>query len=356
MALTDLVSSQIIDAFLDVETKSQDDVLARAATDLSDNLAPGRTINIPEMSAVTINASETAAVESLTTSALTLTLDQPAVINVGIGWIDDVQGLEGRFAQQVAESCYRQMREYVFGKMINAYRDLLIGTSSADVGRVYNVGADALVDDDVNYAEAAMRRQSGVGAASDLVFLASPGANAAFKGLLNTFSPGAAGIGQGPVSTLNGIPVVITSHLGSVAGDRTAATTASTINASNVGTQTVAAGHGFIRGGLVTTSGLTANATTATAVTATTATTVACAITGSEGAQADGVGTISSASALALLVKKGWGWYAFAKGSRPEVHLIKREANAGWALQMVLYYGMRVKTGSVIALHTPAIS
>ena len=351
MSLSDLVSSQVISAFLDLETQTEGDPLGVIASDASADVAPGQSVKIPSMSDVTVNASESASVEAITTTSQTLTVDKPAVINVGLPWIDSIQGLEGAFAQQVAAKCMRQLREFVFAKVFYLIRDDLIGATN-DLGKVFNAGADALVQADVNAAEAGITKQKGaIGA--DLAWVVSPGFRAAAKGLVNYFNPGP-GLGVGVVGTLNGYPVAVSSLLPSSDGDLSVATSASAI-ASNVGTQTVAAGHGFIRGGLTRTTGLTANASAATVVTATTSTTVSCAITAGDGAQADGVGLQIGASSLGLLCKRDWIWYAFAKGRTPEVHLIKREANAGWALQMTLYYGLQIRNGAGVAVHAPAV-
>jgi len=334
---------------LDIETTGSSDALG-AFSDLSDDAKPGQSITMVDVGTLTVNTGGGNAIsaQSLSPNTYKVIVDQPAFANIYVESIDSLVGVNGNMVSEVGKAALRRIREYVAGDIIDQARDILVG--AADVGRVVNAGAATLTDAHVHAAISGARKAAGA-IGQEISVVGSPGFAAAAKGLVNYRPPMAGAVGVEAVSYVDGAKFFETNALESSAGDRSVATSASTIS-SNVGTQTVAAGHGFIRGMLVTTAGLTANATTATAVTLTASTSVACAITAGDGAQVDGVGTVSSASSLGLVVVKPWVGFAIAQ---PEVHIVKSPTRAGWLVQVSAYYGVKVRPGGLVAVHAPAI-
>lgn len=354
MTQLDYAASLIMDELLDVESKGGADALS-AFSDYSNEAKPGQSVTIPELGSLTVSTTGGNAIsaQALPVSTNKMIIDQPAMIPIYVDRIEDLVGTNGGMAQKVAVAAMRALREHVAGDILAQARSVLVG--AGDAGLVANVGADTLTDADINSIEGLLCAQAGVSAATEISLVGSPGMSAAIKSTLNYAQKDASGsVGQGALFSVNGRPYYQTSHLDSKVGDNTVATTASTIS-SNIGTQTVASGHGIIRGQLVTTTGLTANASTATVVTQTSATSVACAITAGDGAQADGVGSVLSASSLGLMFVKPWACYGIANGVF-DVFIVKSPTGLGWVVQVGCIYGTKIRAGGVAAIHAPVLA
>ena len=253
------------------------------------------------------------------------------------------------------------------GSLLNSIdRDLLefAFTSVADDSGAatyhINLAADALTDTDINDAEAAIREQDGIANTnSGFVWIANPRWMASAKSVAE-YIPSIPGAQQGElgipmVGSINGIPAFAHNACpGSVNGLRhQAATTAVTV-ASNVATATVASGHGFVPGQQIWTSDLTTNVAVGSpaTITSVTATTIVYPLTAADGALADGVGTIYSASSYGLLIYAPWMFYAL-DGEVPFVDMVKREGTAGWTTQLFHHLGRQAHAGSVYVVHAP---
>ena len=110
----------------------------------------------------------------------------------------------------------------------------------------------------------------------------------------------------------------------------------------------------IVAGQQIWTSGLTTNVAVGSpaTITSVTATTIVYPLTASDGALADGVGTIYSASSMALLVRSDKVAYAQDRTS-PTPMLVKRETNAGYTMQLFMKYGRVGLAGGVWVLHAP---
>lgn len=351
MAQLDYAASLMQDRLLEVHERGTFRALS-AFSDLSEGVKPGQSVAMIEADAVTIHETDTNAhaPTTATMTALPLIVDRHGFINKYVRRLDDIVAANGSGAMKLAESYYGQLREFVAGKVIAYGRSKLVGPTD-DLNRIANIGADALVDSDLTTLEALLRNTAGIIDGTPLVYVGGTGFEAACKGLIN-YQPPTSDVGAGRLSKVNGLDVFITSALETVAGQKSVATTDSTV-ASAIGTQTIAEEHGLIRGGLVTTTGLTANATSATPVTATTATSASCAITASDGANGT-VGSMLTASGLGLLFVKPWAAFAIAGESFP-VRIIPSPDGPGYLIQIACDYGVQVRTGGVAAIHVPAI-
>lgn len=353
MAQLAYAASMIMDSLLDVSSRGGLDAL-NAFTDMSEGARPGQSLTMVEPGTLTVQTAggNAIAAEALNMTTHQLVVDLPAMVSVYVERIEDIVGLNGGMRDKVAADAWNQLREHVAGDIINRTRDALVGPT-LDVGLIANSGAATLTDAHVNQAEALLRRRPGVGKTAQLSWVGSDGFEAAVKGLIN-YQPVTEQVGVGQISALNKMPVFTTSHLPSAAGDESVPTTASVI-ASAVGTQTIASGHGIIRGGLWTTTGLTANAATPVAVSATTATSASLAIASADAnPQADGIGAMVSASSLGLLAHKARVAFAFA-GNAFDVYIIKSPTGAGWIVQVCTTYGVKVLPGAMLAIHAPAL-
>lgn len=352
MAALDYAASLIMDEMLDIETTGANDALA-AFEDYSDEAVKGQSITVAELGNITVSASgangQTASALNVNTAKLVV--DQPAYASFYIQAIEDVLGMNGGGAKKAGAALYRRLRAYVAGQIINAARENLIG--SGDTGLVANAGADALTDNDVSAAEAMLCDSAGVGQDTPLVLVGSSGFTAACKSLAN-YQPPTSAVGVGRLEYVNGRPYFQTSALETRAGKLSAVISDSVVSASNTVVQTVPSGHHFVRGGLVTTAGLTVDASVATAITATSATSVTHALTASAGQQADHAGTLNSASSIGLLFVKPWSCFALANGAF-RIRIVDAADGPGYVVQCFGWYGSLVRAGGVAAIHAPLI-
>jgi len=345
--VADNAKKAVLDALLD--TWSRGPSLLPLLTNLGPVVRGGDSVDIPSIGSLTVNTSESGSVSSTSLSVDTLTVNRPKFINQGITMQQMNQLLNG------GGTFTSQLTRAAGGQLMNAIeRDIIehmIVSAGAGLTAKYhvNVAADAIVDNDINDAEAIMLEQEGLAnSVGDLAWIVSPKAAAGIKNAAQFAYD--AGVPMGEIGLpllgkINGIPVYTHSGLpGSVDALRQQVATSAVSVTSNVATATVAAGHGFVPGQQIWTSGLTQNVAVGSPVTisSVTATTIVYPLTRADGALADGIGTIYSASSFAMLVYRPWVWYAM-DGEVPFVELVKREANAGYSLQLYQHIGREMK-------------
>lgn len=347
----DYAASLVLDGLLDVESDGSPDALS-AFEDYSDQATRGQSITISELANIAVSESgangQAATAVSVTSNKMIV--DQPAFINHYVQDIEDILAFNGAGASKISTALYRKMRSFVAKKIINAARENLI--ASGDTGLIANAGAGTLTDADIALAEALVCDQAGVSQDTPLVIVGSSGFTSACKGLVN-YQPPTNSVGMGRLEYVNGRQYFQTSALESRAGGLDAVISDSVV-ASNVVTQTVPTNHHFVRGGLVTTSGLTVDASTATPITSTTATSVVHALTASNGQQADHAGTLLSASSIGLVFVKPWACFGIAGGSY-KVRILEAGDGPGYNVQCYCWYGTHVRAGGVAAVHAPMI-
>ena len=351
--MADAARKAVQSALLD--TWSRGPSLLPLLTNLGPVVRGGDSVDVPYIGDLTVNTSESGSVAASSLSVYTLTVNRPKFINQGITMAQMAQLLNGndQFTAQLTRASAAQLANAI-------ERDLVEHMiTQAPVAQHVNLAADAITDDDLNEAEAKITQQAGV--ASDrgsLFWLMNPMAAASIKNAAQFSYDSVAPQGQlglPQIGLLNGIPAYTHAAVpGSVEGLRQQVATSAVTISSNSATATVPSGHGFVAGQQIWTSGLTTNVTVGSPVTITsvTSTTIVYPLTAGDGALADGVGTIYSASSMALLCYSPWIWYA-ADGEIPNVELVKREANAGYGLQLFQHIGRTLAAGSVYIVHAP---
>jgi hypothetical protein len=151
------------------------------------------------------------------------------------------------------------------------------------------------------------------------------------------------------IGRLHGVPVVRSQD---VPKSLAVATTAVSIT-SNVATATVAAGHGFVPGMVISSSGLTTNVTSAT-ISSVTATTIVYPCTASNGAMADGVGTLTCAATFNVLLHRPWNF--ISKRQAPDIRIVPTSGKIQDELQFDSIWGVKSLAGAAVTLLSPATS
>jgi hypothetical protein len=352
--MADAARKAVQSALLD--TWSRGPSLLPLLTNLGPVVRGGDSVDVPYIGSLTVATSESQAVSATSLSVYTMTVNRPKFINQGLTMAQMAQLLNGNdaFAQQITRASS--------GQLANAIERDIVEHIITSTGVAYhvNLAADAVTDEDINAAEAVMREQDGVAnAMGDLAWVVSPRAAASIKNAADfsydSVSPQQGGVGLPMLGSINGIPVYTHNALpGAVDALRQQAATSAVSVSTNVATATVPAGHGFVAGQQIWTSGLTTNVAVGSpaTITSVTATTIVYPLTASDGALADGVGTIYSASSMAMLIHRPWIYYGM-DGEIPAVELVKREANAGYGLQLFQHLGRAMATGAAVIVHAP---
>ena len=276
-------------------------------------------------------------------------------MNFGLTETQRMQLLVGQYPEQMIRRIVGTMKEYIDRQLV----EYMLQSLAYDTSATYhgNVAADAVTAGDIANLIGAAKDQDGYNGdgwawVGNPRFTASVHSNTAY--VPNPSAP-TGNLGLPQLGVLNGIPYYEHNAVpgGQLAMRQQIATSAVTIS-SNVATATVAAGHGFVPGQIIYTTGLTTNVPIGTpvAITSVTATTIVYPLTASDGALADGIGTIYSASSMALLVRSDRIAYAQDRTS-PTPMLVKRETNAGYTMQLFLKYGRIGLAGGVWVLHAP---
>jgi hypothetical protein len=352
--MADAARKAVQSALLD--TWSRGPSLLPLLTNLGPVVRGGDSVDVPYIGSLTVATSESQAVSATSLSVYTMTVNRPKFINQGLTMAQMAQLLNGNdaFAQQITRASS--------GQLANAIERDIVEHIITNTGVSYhvNLAADAVTDEDINAAEAVMREQDGVAnAMGDLAWVVSPRAAASIKNAADfsydSVSPLQGGVGLPMLGSINGIPVYTHNALpGAVDALRQQVATSAVTVSGNSATATVPSGHGFVAGQQIWTSGLTTNVAVGSPVTITsvTATTIVYPLTAGDGALADGVGTIYSASSMAMLIHRPWIYYGM-DGEIPAVELVKREANAGYGLQLFQHLGRAVATGAAVIVHAP---
>jgi len=325
---------------------------------LREPLGAGDIIDVPSISALTVatsGASDVSA-QTITTNVLSLNANLQPMINMEIPLVAKMQLLDGNWAGQVAEQATIQLKNSMDNLLMRDYLALSLCwvTGAAGAGDVYHINpeADSLSEDDILNGKAALLSNDGV-EAQNIIFVVSPYAEASIASIAG-FIPngkmaesGMLGIPQ--IGTVFGVPVFSSN---SIKRNQSVATTAATA-ASSALTCTVATGHGFVPGQVVTTAGLTTNSTNVV-VTSTTATTVVIPTTAGDGAFGDGVGTITDASSRNLMMDKSQIFAAQQK--LPSVRTVPYFNRTSDALQISSVWGRIGRAGRCYTVHSPGSS
>lgn len=328
--------------------------VADILTSLREPLMRSDIIEVPGIGSLTVadgsasGSAQDVSNQQVNPSVLTLTADEEPAIFVEVEQMKNEQIMDGAYYDQVAMQAMSQLRTNVDFRIINNFTR----TVAFDAAGTYhvNVASDALVRTDILQAKAALEAQDG--AHSLALVMSAYGWNSVLN--LAEFIPNFTASEQGilgipKIGTVFGIPVYMSNGILSGA---TVDTTAVTV-ASNVATATVAAGHGFVAGMKIKNSGLTDSGTNTgtVAITSVTATTIVFPFTAANGAQADGVGTLTDQSEQNLMLDIPHCYVALQKlPSVREVPYFNRTSNS---LQISAIMGKLARTNKLRVIHTP---
>lgn len=326
-------------------------------TEMGNAYSKNEKVIVPTRSAIQILAASDSAGDSISLGVSTIkptenefTVDQHYGNAYEVAPLHAEFDLDGSWSDQLADSIKVEMDDFIdidiYTKCVRA------GAYTTTASLWVNVAAAAISADNVENARAKMLAQKGV-RIQGLVWAFHPYGMGSVR-RLSAFVPSGQNADKGDlgvpaVGTLHGIPVVESQ---SVPQSLSVATTAVSIT-SNVATATVAEGHGFVPGMLITTAGLTTNATSAVAITSVTGTTIVFPLTASDGAMADGVGTITSAMCLNALIYRPWTFRRIQK--IPTIKIIPRSGRPGAdELQFWSIWGRMGLPGCAVGLGSPA--
>lgn len=339
-----------------IDTWSRGPSVIPLLSDISGDMPNGDTIDaFPAMVAPTVATSESASVESSSISVTQLIKNRDAFVNFGLTETQRMQLLVGQYPEQMIRRIVGTMKEYIDRQLV----EYMLQSLAYDTGGTYhgNVAGDAVTAGDIADIIGRAKDQDGYNGegwawVGNPRFTASVHSNTAY--VPNPSAP-TGNLGLPQLGVLNGIPYYEHNAVpgGQLATRQQTATSAVSVS-TNVATATVPAGHGFVAGQQIWTSGLTTNVAVGSpaTITSVTATTIVYPLTASDGALADGVGTIYSASSMALLVRSDKVAYAQDRTS-PTPMLVKRETNAGYTMQLFMKYGRIGLAGGVWVLHAP---
>lgn len=325
--------------------------------DLREPLGLNDSIDVPSIGQLTVSASGagTIAAQAVTTSALTVLADRHPFINAALPSVDQIQLMGGQWAPKVAAQATQQLKNRMDEDLC---RDYLARTLAYDTAATYhdNLSAVSLTSAAILNAKANMLAQDGVQESNLAMIVSSFGAAslANVAGVQYTgaqLQPGQVGIPK--IAEFFGMPIFMTPAVQrslTIAGTGTIT--------SNVATVTVAAGHGFVPGAMLYTSGFTvaggANIAvgSAVAVTSVTATTVTFPLTGTNGSI--GSGSIIMRSSMNLLIDRA-GIHV-AQQVLPRVRVVADPTSSADNLQVSSIWGRIGRPGRCRVLHSPYAS
>lgn len=336
---------------------SRTDYVVDKVSDQSALVGAGDSADIADISALTVNASggTDMTIESVTTNVLNLAVNLQPAICASFPLTSRTQLLNGAWASQVASQAVIQLKNSIDNSLCRDYlAESLCWTTGTAATYHVNVAADSLVEDDFSNAIAMQLSTDGT-QMQNLAFFLSPYAAGSLKSIAGynqqvVSQNGQLGIPQ--IGSVDGVPVYLTN---AIRRNKVIATTAGTIS-SNQGTFTCGAGHGVVAGQRVTFAGMTGAASNTAAVTvvSTTATTIVAPYTESDGALADGVGTITTASSDNLLLDLS-GIYV-ARQVFPMVRIVPNTVQTSDILQIGALWGRIGRAGKAVVMHSPGSS
>jgi hypothetical protein len=310
----------------------------------------GDTLEFPAVSALTVTADGNTATTAQTPSSdnLTLTVSDHPCVFIDVPAVAAAQNLAGGWADALGGQAMRAIRN----SMDSDYLSNVAKVAAWDTGASYvsNVAGDTLTKADFVTAQALLADQDGSDPQNFMWVLDAWAVSALMN--LSEFHPNGSmstsELGVPQVGTLFGAPVFMGGR--SVPRQITAATSAVTIS-SNEATATVSSGHGILAGETITTTGLTTDVSAVT-VTSVTATSVVYPCTASNGAFADGVGTITTAAARNLLIDKSYSHAALQKV--PSTRIVDISGRTASELQISAIWGSATRSGRAVQLLAPA--
>lgn len=323
-----------------------------SVTPLREPLGFGDLIDVPSIASLTVTASgaTTTAPQAITTNVLTLNANLDPMINALLPHLAATQLLNGKWAQAVAKQAMIMLKNSMDETFLQYLAETIAWVTGSAATYHDNVAGDTLTSADWLNAKAGILAQDGA-QEQNLVAFVSPYAEGSIRSIaafVPNFTEAEKGnIGIPLLGRVHGVPVHTSN---SIRRNKSVATTAASIT-TNVVTWTVAAGHGFVPGMLVTSTGMTVNLSTAAAITSTTATTIVAPLTGADGAMADGVGNVVDATSWNVMLDSAQVWTAQQGG--PMARVVPDFQTTGDALQLSTIWGRIARAAYTRVIHSP---
>lgn len=317
-------------------------------TQLAEPLKRGDAIDVPSFGALSVAAdgASPGSVQAVTTNALTLLANKHPAILAAMPALSSAQLMDGNWSSALAADALRQLKS----SMDNTFLDEMRVAAGDSANYHVNLANAVVTADHALQAIAKMRSLDGGGRLAFFVSANGQGALQRIAGFQpSNFASGDQVYGVPQLGSLYGIPVYQSNGI----RPASVATSACAIE-SNVCTATVPAGHGFVAGQLISLAGTTVT-TASVAISSVTATTIVFALTGSDGAMADGVGTIASLTDANLLIDLDVGAYV-AQQAMPRFRIVEDPSSTGDVLQASAIWGAVGRPGRIIALHSQSAS
>lgn len=322
--------------------------------DLGPVVKKGDSCDIPSSSNVTINEAETGTPDDLTLTPDTLSVSRTKTAFVNLGNLASLQELDGNLRDAYLLKMLGDLRNALGRDYIEHLIKAIAGASPSNH---VNLEGDAVTAGDVNELEARMFEQGGA-EHPNMFWMGSPRGLSAIKNVADYEANdqlAAQAFGIPMIRSINGYPSVQSSLIpGGEDAYRLSVTPSATTVSGNVATATVPAGHGFVHGQLIWTSGASVDVSvdSPVAISVNSATEFEYALTTGDGALG-APGVIYSATAMTLLLDSSRLFHAFA-GLVPQYHEVKKSGgDAGWELQLVTHFGRQAIAGAVKILHSP---
>lgn len=348
--MADARAKEVLGALADTVTRTK--YLVDIARNLREPLGKGDIIEVPDITDLTVNAdgSQAANPQSVTTNILALNANLEPFINAELPSRSQIQLMEGSWAPDVARNGTMRIKNSIDDALCQYLGETVGWTTGTANTYHFNENADALIDDDILSAKAALLAIDGVMVQNLALVVSSYGEGAIqnISGFVPNFQLAEQGmLGIPRLGSVFGVPVYATN---AVRRNKSVTVTASAIT-SNVLTLTVGAGHGIVAGMEITTTGLTTNVTSATAVTSTTATTIVVPLTADDEAD-NGTGSCVDDTSWNLMVDLFDGVYV-AQQKLPSARIVPFVNSTSDALQISAVWGRVGRVGRTVVIHTP---
>lgn len=350
------------DALVDLISPAQDTRIVDLSNRLRPPGFPGDTIAIPEISDLTVASgvdssydAQDVSVQSVTRAEKTLSAVLNPSMNVQLELFDKAQNLDGSWATQIARQAMVTINNKIDDNFCDYLGTTLCYDTTATLGAyTINSGGDTLAVADILNARSLLCANRGT-RPQDLVLVVHPyamGSLMSISGFLPNYTKAEQGImGFNSIGSIFGIPVYESQ---SVSRRRTVACTAVSIS-SNVATVTVPSGHGIASGMKVSIAGITTPLSTASIVLTSASTSFTVALTASDGAMADGAGTVTIENCENLMYDRNFMYTAIQV--MPQVNIVDVELRPGSQnLHVWSIWGRVGRAGRVCSILSPPSS
>lgn len=321
--------------------------------DYASDLGKGDSVQIGGISALTVSTSGDATsgntVNTVASDSLTLAADSDPAIFAWIPGLDSAQNLRGNWGVELGKSAAIQLRNQIDEDLA----DYLAHTLAFSTSGAYhhNVEADALSEADVLRCIAQAQTNKGLG---KLAWFVHPYGQAAITNLAGFFvlrNPQDSQLGLPMLGHLYGHPVFMSQ---AVPWKRSKTATAAALS-SGTWTITLGAGHGFVPGELIYTTGFDSNISVSAPVAISSVTSTQIVFSSGSSTDADllsggGPGLVTSTTCENMLVDLGHVYTALQRV--PTIRIKPVAGTSSDQMEVRAVWGRVGRVGRVQVLHT----